>query len=166
MSIKKWHICGFVFIVVMGTLLHFAYDISGECRFVGYVATVNESVWEHLKLIFWPGFIFSFAEYLSYGKKENDFYMVKLVSIFCSMAFVVMGFYTYSGILGFNLMTIDVLIFIMGVFVCQLLSYKLFAAKSSNDKSDNFRGFVLLVFIALCFVMWTYNPLELGIFWG
>ena len=47
-------IIGAVFTIITGTLLHFVYEWSGESLFVGIFSPINESVWEHLKLLFFP----------------------------------------------------------------------------------------------------------------
>ena len=45
---------GGIFILVAGTLLHLVYSWSGERHVVGLVSPVNESVWEHTKLVIVP----------------------------------------------------------------------------------------------------------------
>lgn len=166
MNMKKWHIGGFVFVLAMGVFLHFAYELSGKNHFVGYFSAVNESVWEHLKLIFWPAFWFSIAEYFAYGKHESDFFAVKMCSIFCALAFIVVFFYTYSGILGFSLAGVDIASFIVADALCQYISCRLFMADSSGDRADNFRGLVVLLLLSACFILWSYCPPSLGLFWG
>ena len=166
MNLKKWHFTGFIFTVVFGTFLHFAYELSGYNKLMGYFSSVNESVWEHLKLLFWPMFLFSVAEFFCYGKKECDFFLVKLISIFAATGFMIVFFYTYSGILGFSILAVDALIFVLCAFTGQLTSYYLLSKTGGTDKGDNLRGFIILMLMALCFVMWTYNPIPLGIFWG
>ena len=47
-QIKKWEIAEFIFIAIVGTLLHFVYDWSGQNPAVGIIAPVSESTWEHL----------------------------------------------------------------------------------------------------------------------
>lgn len=42
-------IAEFIFIAIVGTLLHFVYDWSGQNPAVGIIAPVSESTWEHLK---------------------------------------------------------------------------------------------------------------------
>ncbi len=163
---KRWSVAGFIFILLFGTFLHFAYNLSGQKEIVGYFSTVNESIWEHLKLIFWPAFIFSLMEYFYYGKKEPDFFSVKMCSIFSSLLWVVVSFYTYSGVLGFNLFAADILIFVSAALICQYVSYKLLIRETTADASDNLRSFVVLLLFVLCFFVWTKTPPDLGIFWG
>ena len=166
MNLKKWHFWGFLFILAMGVFLHYAYELSGENHIVGYFSAVNESVWEHLKLIFWPALWFSLAEYFAYGKHECDFFAVKMCSIFCAIAFIVVFFYTYSGILGFSLVAVDIASFALADALCQYISCRLFMADSAGDRADNFRGLVVLLLLAACFILWTYCPPNLGLFWG
>ncbi len=166
MKLKAWNIAGFIYIIAIGTFLHFSYKLSGENHFVGYFSAVNESVWEHLKLIFWPAFSFSIIEFFAYGKAEADFFAVKMCAIVMAMAFIVIFFYTYSGVLGFSLAPVDIASFVVSAFICQCISYRLLLSEGANEKADNLRGFVVMMIIAMCFVTWTYNPPSLGIFWG
>lgn len=99
--IKKWHIYGFFFCMIFGAVLHYTYDLSGQMRFVGYISAINESVWEHLKLIFFPFLLWSILEYFVYGRAEVDFFAVKATAVLAAMAFVVVFFlylYGYSRI--------------------------------------------------------------------
>ena len=54
MNLKKYTVAGILFTIALGTLLHFTYDISGNSDFVAIFSAVNESTWEHLKLLFFP----------------------------------------------------------------------------------------------------------------
>ena len=165
-SIKKWHISGFVFVSILGVLFHFTYKFFENGSFWGYFFPVNESIWEHLKLIFWPSVLFMIPEYIFIGKTVSDYFSVKASSLFVSMSFIVSAYYTYSGVLGFNLLAADILLFFIGVFIYEYLSCSLIATADEYVKSDNFRGIALLVLFAICFIFWTYNPPTLGIFWG
>ena len=48
MSLKT-NLFRFIFISVLGVLLHFTYEWSGDNAVVGLFSAVNESTWEHLK---------------------------------------------------------------------------------------------------------------------
>ena len=166
MRIKKYHWFSFFFILVIGTFLHFTYKISGYNTFVGYFSSVNESPWEHLKLIFFPSVVFGIFEYFIYGKKRADFWAVKMTAIVSAMGFILSFFYTYSGILGFNLAFFDIADFIMGDLVYCFISYKMVTSDIAGDKSDSLKGITAIGVIAMCFILWTYNPPDLGVFWG
>ena len=67
--IRRWHIAGFFWIVIVGSLLHFTYEWSGKSTLVGYFSPVNESLWEHLKLGY---FSLSFFILIELGIKKQD----------------------------------------------------------------------------------------------
>lgn len=47
---------GFIVISIVGTLLHFLYEMSGHNKIVAIFAAVNESTWEHIKIALTPTF--------------------------------------------------------------------------------------------------------------
>ena len=56
--LKKFTLGGILWTLVIGTSSHFFYQWSGENFFVGLVSPVNETVWEHLKLLFFPALLY------------------------------------------------------------------------------------------------------------
>ena len=166
MQIKKYHITGFFFVLILGTLLHFTYAWSGGNIIVGIFSAVNESIWEHLKLIFWPALLFALYEYFAYGKEYPDFFAVKMTAILSALLFTVVFYYTYSGILGFNILLVDLLDFVLSDFLCFYVSYNLLNSSSRGSRADSIKGIAVLLLLSLCFILWTNNPPDLGIFWG
>ena len=53
-SSKRVMILAAIVVFVLGTLAHFVYDWSGQNSFIGLLTPVNESTWEHMKLLFFP----------------------------------------------------------------------------------------------------------------
>ncbi|MEI3362382.1 MAG: DUF6512 family protein [Oscillospiraceae bacterium] len=54
-----WELAGFLFTGALGVLLHFLYEWSGGNTLAAAFSAVNESTWEHMKLLFFPMFVFS-----------------------------------------------------------------------------------------------------------
>ena len=107
-KIIKYEIFSILFCIILGTLLHFTYELSNQNAFIGTFSAVNESVWEHLKLTFFPTLI---TTLLSSFFLENykEFIGYRLKGILYSFSFTVIFFYTYSGILGKSILIIDIL---------------------------------------------------------
>ena len=57
-----WEAAGFLIAAAGGTLLHFLYEWSGEQLLAAVISAVNESTWEHMKLLFVPVFLFSVVQ--------------------------------------------------------------------------------------------------------
>jgi hypothetical protein len=72
-----YEIAGTAFIIFLGSAFHFTYEFSGRFAIVGAFSAVNESVWEHLKLAFWPSLIWLLIEYLPIKKLTNNFFESK-----------------------------------------------------------------------------------------
>ncbi|MDO4486575.1 MAG: DUF6512 family protein [Bacillota bacterium] len=164
-KLKQWQIAGAAFTILTGTLLHFVYGWLGEPVWAVF-SPVNESTWEHLKLVFWPAVIFGAVEYVAYGRETEGFIPVKVTSVLVGMAAVVVIFYTYSGILGRNLLFMDIMVFIVSVGVAYLFSYYkirepggLFTASFSSSCEIS-----VIAVISILMVIFAYDPPEIGMF--
>jgi len=62
-TVLIYELIGVVFIIFLGGALHFTFALSGNQPIVGAFSAVNESVWEHLKLAFWPALLLTIIEY-------------------------------------------------------------------------------------------------------
>lgn len=151
---------GFLFVVVVGTLLHFAYEASGGNRLVALLSPVNESVWEHLKLLFVPMLVYSVIEYIFIGSKYDNFIPAKAVGIIAGMITIVVLFYSYTGLVGRNYLWADILTFIIGVAVASFLSYRLI----ESGLQFSYLPSAMLILIALCFILFTFRPPHIALF--
>ena len=119
---KNYQIISIIFTFILGTLLHFTYQLSGENQVVAIFSAINESVWEHLKLLYFPMLLTTIIGYFYIGKSIPNFLCVKTIGIIVSMLFTVVFFYTYTGILGKNIAVIDISSFFIAVFIRRIYS--------------------------------------------
>ena len=90
----------FLFISILGVLLHFTYEWSDDNRIVGLFSAVNESTWEHLKLLFFPMLLLTLVELFFFHEKMPANYLwARTLGILSGMIFIVAVFYTLNGIL-------------------------------------------------------------------
>lgn len=156
-------IAGFVFVSVLGTINHFVYDWSGCSFIVGLFCPVNESVWEHLKLLFFPYLLWSVIQYSLLGR-ERKILPCKCIGIIAGMMATVSFFYTYTGIIGKNIDALNILSFFIGVFGAFATDYILI----KSDKLKSTKAFILSVAaftaIALAFFLFTVYPPLIPLF--
>ena len=162
-KLLKFQIFSIIFTWVLGTILHFTYELSNQNVIVGTFSAVNESTWEHLKLLFFPMLITTIIGYFYLKPKEEyeNFLCAKTIGILVSLAFVVVFFYTYIGIIGKNFAILDIGSFFVGVFVGEYVAYKLIK-KIVGCKKD--LAIIILTLLFICFIVFTYNPPLIGIF--
>jgi hypothetical protein len=161
--ILRWELGGIAFIVVLGSLLHFAFEWSGGAIPVAPIAAVNESVWEHLKLGFWPALVYAALEYSRFGKSANNFLFAKTLGIYLIPITIVVLYYSYTAILGYDLLIADIVIFVVAVIVGQLVSYKLLTASPLSDRLNRFAPIALVV-LGILFILFTFYPPHLPLF--
>ncbi len=164
-KIRNWQIAGGIFTVIAGTLVHFIYGWFGGTA-AAFIGAVNESTWEHLKLLFWPFFVFGILEYIAYGKNLKGFLPAKGLSVLIGMILIVVLFYTYSGILGKNFLAIDIALFVIGTGAAYFFSYRhLYRLRSRYLSAASETGAILLLAaLIVCFLLFTYHPPEIGLF--
>ncbi|MBU5425247.1 hypothetical protein KQI41_02380 [Tissierella pigra] len=161
-NVKRWELWGILWIVLIGSLLHFTYEWSGNSYIVGSFSAVNESVWEHLKLGYFPLLLFSIVEYWFVRNKVRNFYFSKTIGIIAMELFIIISFYFYTAITNKPILFMDIGLFILGAVICQLISFKLM--KLNIGKSSNIIWFSLFILIGCIFVLFTFYTPELPLF--
>lgn len=160
----KKNFLAFLIIGVSGVLLHFLYDWTNENAVVGIVSAVNESTWEHLKLLFVPAIIYSAFEYFLSSKNIRNFWPAVTLGILSAMLTITTVFYTYSGILGFNVDFINIIIYFIGVTVFINTKNKIIRKEIFNRKNAVIISLVILGILTILFIVWSFIPPSLGIF--
>lgn len=158
---KNYPILSIIFVCITGTLLHFTYEFFNENIFVAAFSAVNESVWEHLKLLFFPMSISTIVGYFYIGKNIPNFLCSRLLGIIASMLFIIIFFYTYTGIIGTNITFIDIVSFFIAVILGERLAYKLMISDFECNKKI---AIIIQVVILICFIIFTYFTPNIGIF--
>ena len=158
----KLELVGIVFIIILGGALHFVFDLSGEWPPLALIAAVNESVWEHLKLGFWPALIYFLIEYRYIRKSSSNFLFAKAIGILLIPVAITVLFYAYTAFLQ-DMLAADLTIFVVAVVVGQLTSYKVLTL-SPLPSWVNRLGMVLLILLAIVFGTLTYYAPQLPIF--
>lgn len=158
-----WETIGFIFVIIFGTILHFVYEWSGNNKIVGIFSPVNESVWEHLKMLFFPMLLFSIIEYFMVGKEYKNFIAAKSFGILLGLLFIVIFFYAYTGIAGRNFLWMDILTFILGVMVAFTYSGRKITSAEASSKT-NWASLLFLTALTLSFIVFTFRPPHIGLF--
>ena len=152
-----------IFTWILGTILHFTYEWSNENSIVAIFSAINESTWEHLKLLFFPMLITTIIGYFYLKTKEDykNFLCAKTLGILASLSFVVVFFYTYTGIIGTNFAVLDIGSFFVGVLLGEFVSYKMtLSMKCCNKLSAG----IVLIILLVCFITFTFYAPSIGLF--
>ena len=161
-NIRLWQLMGFAITSLAGTILHFLYDWLDKAIWVAPFSGVNESTWEHMKLLFWPMLIYAIVQSFFF-RDRKDFWCVQLRGILLGLVLVPVLFYTYNGILGKSPDWINIVIFFVSAAIAYIYETRLFIADKLRCRSPKLAIVVLLV-IALLFVVFTFATPNIEIF--
>ena len=154
---------GFVFTGVLGTLLHFLYDWTGQIPVVGAFSAVNESIGEHMKLLYFPMVAFAVWEYFVLGKDHTGFWWIKLLGTTLGLILIPGIYYTYTGALGVKADWFNIAIFFIVAAVVFWAETKLLQRKSRRW-SLPIIPLALLTLIGIFVIMSTYSPPNIPLY--
>ena len=161
-SISLWQLMGFAVTSLGGTVLHFLYGWLGESPWIAPFSGVNESTWEHMKLLFWPMLAFAVVQSFFF-KDRGDFWCVKLRGILLGMALIPAIFYTYNGAVGKSPDWLNIAIFFVAAAAVYIYETRLFGKEELPCRSPKWAVAVLGT-LAVLFVVFTFITPEIGLF--
>ena len=161
-QLKCWFLAGTFFVLIIGTLSHFLYEWTGRNSLAGLFTPVNESVWEHLKLLFFPMLFFSAIMILSLRKTYPCIASSLSFGILAGTLFIPAFFDSYTFILGKNVFVLDLLSFLLGVILGFFSAYKF--TQNCRLSPCRLLLYCAVLVLLLCFMVFTYDPPNMGIF--
>lgn len=161
-SIKLSQLFGFAITSLAGTVLHFLYDWTGKSPLVAPFSGVNESTWEHMKLLFWPMFIYGILQSFFF-RQNNAFWCVKLRGILLGLVLIPVIFYTYNGVIGKSPDWINITIFFISAAIAYIYETRRLLNETTTCKYPKLAA-ALLCTVAILFIVFTYAAPEIGIF--
>lgn len=162
-SIPHWQVAGFIFTCVLGTLLHFFFDFTGDGVVAALFSAVNESIWEHMKLLYYPMTVFALIEYRVWGKETENFWCVKLLGLLLGLGLIPVIYYTYTGILGIRIDWLNVAIFFIAAAAAFYMETKLFQKEFSCPFGGKV-SFAVILLVGAAFIALTFLPPHIPFF--
>ena len=162
-KISKWQFWGFVFTSALGTALHFLYDLTGGSPIAALISATNESVWEHLKLIFFPMVIYAIIEYKYWGREVESFWNIKSRGIASALILIPVIYYTILGVFGSSPDIVNILIFYIVAAISYIYENRLFN-NASRFLLPKWAVIAILCAMALMFFVFSFLPPDLAIF--
>ena len=161
-TVIRWQIAGFLFTAAAGTFLHFLFDLTGGSRVAALFLAVNESIWEHMKLLFYPMVAVAAVEYGVWGKEIPCFWRVKLKGLLLGLGIIPVIYYTYTGALGVSWDWFNITIFFLAAGAAYRQETRQFLRLAGC------RGTVLpvlgILLLAILFTVFTFWPPLMPLF--
>ncbi len=162
---KKYELVGFFFTSILGCLLHFVYEWTGENIIAAIFSATDESTFQHLKLFFFPYLLWIFVEQRKFGSIAENLLPAKAIGALCGTILIVVLFYGYTAILGTNTLVLDIAVFLISTGAAYLVSYMIVMNKRMfSSKAASMVGGCVLLLMTVSFVAFTFYPPDLELF--
>lgn len=156
---QKWIVKGIPSLFIIGTLMHFLYDLSGKNVIVGLIAAVNESIWEHSKMVLLPVICWWSFYYIIKSKKynidKNKWFTSALVAVLTALITIPLLYYFYTEAFGVEILAVDISILFFAVLFGQLLALHFYKYSKGINSYIPICIFILLI---LVFMICTFYP--------
>ena len=160
---KKERIISVFLIFGLCFLTHFVYDIL-PCTLTAIFFPVNESIWEHMKMLFTTIVLYHALESIYFNtkalKKEN-FWIAAFISALLSIPIYLTIFLPIYYSIGEN-MVITLIILFITIVIVECVNYKILEAK--NIPYNSVISFVSIIISYIVFAYLTYNPPKIDLF--
>ncbi len=153
---------GLLWTLAAGNLLHFVYDWTGQSVAAGLFSAVNESTWEHMKLLAVPWILFSLAEYIAV--RSGGIAAPRAAGLLVGLAAIPLLFYGYQGIVGRDSMIVDILIFQVAVLLGFWVSWTLQRRRQLSGAGWTVLGLLMLLGVWALFLLFTFRAPDLPLF--
>ena len=161
-SISRQQMTGLIFTVILGTILHFLFEWTGGSVLVSPFSGVNESTWEHMKLLYWPLLFFALVQRVFFMDQKN-YWCVKLTEILLGLILVPVLFYTYNGAFGKSPDWVNITIFYISALIVYLYERRAFR-KNRMVCPYPWLAFAGICLIGVLFVVFTFAPPGIPLF--
>ena len=150
-----------IFVVFVGSLLHFVWEWSGQSAFVAIFAATNESTWEHLKMAFWPALWIAPYTWWHY-QRPPGFVIATLVRTVLPPILIVVLFYSYKAILGHHSLWLDIGVFVIAIAIGEVVGHK--QMMKAFRRRTQLIALLFLAAATLAFMTLTFAPPNLFLF--
>ncbi len=164
MSLKKTKISSAIIIFILCIIFHYIYSWFPNKLFSIFFP-VNESIWEHMKLIMSSILFNSFLEYFLL-KKNNIPFNNYITSIFLSgtlgiIIFLIIYLPLYY-LFGENFI-LNIIILFITICLCEIISY--YILKSKKQYFIDYISLLGLILVYIVFGILTYYPVINDLFY-
>ena len=162
---KKIKIIGVIITFLLTVLYHFLYEWFPNPIFEIFFP-VNESIWEHMKLLYSGILTFNIIEYIIYRKKNintNNFFTVTFLMMITSIILYLIIYLPLYDMFGEN-MIISISLLVIVIILEQIFSYYLLNYGKEN-KLLNKVSIILIILGYVTLLSLTINPPRNYIFY-
>ena len=161
--VKRYERIGALVVILASVLFHFLYEWTG-IGLIGAISPVNESVWEHTKIVVVPYLLYAVLEFFLLKIRDfRQFVVAKAAGAWSIVLFMISFFYTYSGIFGENFLIVDILSAFAWAILAFVISFRIMNRSGFVEKHWIWSAGAILLLLVLL-IVFTYAPPHIPLF--
>lgn len=163
-KLRRREFIAFLFVSLWGVIGHFIFGWSGGNPFLGSIFAVNESTWEHMKLLYLPLFLFAMLEYISLDESLGNFFAARFAAALLGLVAIPVVFYALNGAFGKTPDWLNIALFFLAAALSSCAAYFLLTSFCLRSRVLQLPAFLFFWLFLTLFVYFTYRPPMLPLF--
>lgn len=144
---------------ILGSILHFTYELCHRNKFVAIFSAVNESTWEHIKLALSGIFFCTLVDIWILGDNPN-YWLARSFSMIMPILVIPAFFYGYRVVTGWrSCLPLDIGIFFLASFVSSIV-FAMFLDAPDIGLASQLVSIILAIVIFTSYLLLTRFPLH------
>lgn len=156
--LKKYEIAGVFAVIAATAALHFSYELTGGAMWSIIFGSVNESVWEHIKIFTMPYFVWGIIEFCICRPHFRRFFVCKIAGLYFLGLAIPVFYYIYTFFTGRPIIVVDILSSAVWVVIAFVIPYKLYFCPKTLEIWFSSALFMLILFMAMYFSFTACPP--------
>ncbi|MBE6049738.1 MAG: hypothetical protein E7214_03515 [Clostridium sp.] len=166
-TINNYILLGIPFIFILSALFHFMFEATGKPTISAVFFPVNESIFEHLKLVLYPSILYFLVSFFllkkDYKISFKRWFIALCSSVILSILTVLFGYYVFKYAFNIDSLIWHISILLIGTILGQLLAVHVYN-KSHNTSKQFVIALLVLILLIIIFTWVTFNPPKLPLF--
>lgn len=164
MNIKKCRIISIIGIFILSFISHYMFRLFPNI-ITSLIFPVNESIWEHMKILYSSIIIYGIIDYIIMNKfniKYNNLLLELFITSYLSIIIYLIVYIPLYLLFGENLY-ISIILMLIVYIITKLVGYFILIKK--EYKYLNIISIFLILIGYIVFIYFTYNPINSYIFY-
>jgi hypothetical protein len=155
--LPKSYLAAFLLATLFGAVLHFLFSMLPNSA-TALFSPVAESLWEHLKLVYWPFLLAS----LFLARRYRNAWGAHLFALLVSCGLMLLLSWAYHVLLGRESLRFDVALYVVAMALAFLLAGKLPEKGWAGRRAGLW--FFLVLALGTALILFTFLPPEGALF--
>lgn len=166
--VRRYHLVGIIVLCLIASPLHFIYAWLGENIIVGMFAPISESVWEHMKLCFWPTLAWWTAGYFLYREKfqldARRWFFASFFALLLPPLIIIGTFYTLEAGFQIESLLVDIITLFIAIIIAQLVALHVYRVNTRPGSLSFSSLLMVAILFGVMLIGFTFFQPDFPIF--